>query len=439
MLRTSLLWVGLLSWVPVAGASGLAVERLDLGEGPGEQAYNLQELGDQRVFARSAADFKQARIYVQRRVDGQWRPGQPLHLGDSRRRDSDPHLSASGRVLTFISSQPGPDGREHADPDLYESRWQDGRWSPPQRLPEAWQSPAYELGPERYGDTVYLASSRPGGPGTLSVYRVQGDAAPQPLPAPVNDGGQNSDFTLSPDGRYALWWSDRAGAEGGGGDIYLAERLGEGYGPALRLPAPVNGPGFEFAPSISADGQWLYFASTRGDANGLSHVYRVSWPQVLEQMGPAATAHSQAALERAVSALWRAIGHAPGQASDIQTLQRLLHAEARVFGQSLKASSLQVWSASAGQFLVEMARPSEEGLHECEIDRQQRRFGGHAQVYSVVQSRSDPAQPVPAYTGVNSAQWQLGPQGWQLLSLHYALESPGLSLPPSSPGATCLG
>ncbi|MBV8036494.1 MAG: PD40 domain-containing protein [Pelomonas sp.] len=435
----SLLLAGLLNWALLAQAAGLAVERLDLGEGPGEQAYNLQEQGDLRVFARSAAHFKQARIYVQRRVDGQWQRVQALPFGDPRWRDSDPHLSADGRVLTFVSSRPAADGREHADLDLYESRWLDGHWGPPRRLPEAWQSPGHELGPERYGETVYLASSRPGGPGALSVYRVRdGDATPQPLPAPINDGGQNSDFTLSPDGRYALWWSDRAGAEGGGGDLYLAERLGEGYGPALRLPAPVNGPGFEFTPSVSADGRWLYFASTRGDAQGLSHVYRVSWPGLLEQLGPAATAHSQAALEQAVSALWRAIGHAPGQASDVQVLQRLLHAEARVFGQSLKASSLQVWSASAGQFLADLAQASGQGLYECEIERQQRRFGGHAQVYSVVQTRRDPAQPGPTYTGVNSMQWQLGPQGWQLLSLHYALEGPGLNLP-QPPTAACLG
>ncbi|MFT7776643.1 TolB family protein [Roseateles sp.] len=438
---TSLLMAGLLSCGPMAEAAGLAVERMDLGEAPGEQAYNLQELADLRVFALSAADFRQARIHVQRRVDGQWQPAQALPFSDPRWRDSDPHLSADvhGRVLTFVSNRPGPAGREHADPDLYESRWHDGRWSAPQRLPEAWQSPSYELGPERYGDTVYLASSRPGGPGAVSIYRVQGgDATPQPLPAPVNDGGQNSDFTLSPDGHYVLWWSDRAGAEGGEGDIYLAERVGESYGPALRLPAPVNGPGFEFTPSISADGRWLYFASTRGDAQGLSHVYRVSWPALLEQLGPAATTHSQTALDGAVSALWRAIGHAPGQASDVRTLTRLLHAEARVFGQSLQASSLQVRSASAGQFLADMAQASGQGLYECEIERRQKRFGGHAQVYSVVQTRRDPDQRAPAYTGVNSMQWQLGPHGWQLLSLHYALEGPGLRLPLPLESA-CLG
>ncbi|MFN3304558.1 MAG: hypothetical protein ACK44A_12645 [Roseateles sp.] len=435
-------WLGVfgLSWASVAAAAGLAVERMDLGAGPGEQVYNLQEQGDVRVFARSAAGFREARVFMQRHAGGVWQPPEPLPFTDARWRDSDPHLSADGRVLTFIASRPLPDGTVPAPPDLYESRWQDGRWSEPRRLPERWQSPAYELGPERHGDTVYFASGRAQGPGRLSVYRASApEAAPEPLPPPVNASPQNSDFTLTPDGRFALWWSDRAGPEGGGGDLYLAERLGEGFGPAIRLPAPVNGPGFEFTPSISADGRWLYFASTRDDARGLSQVYRVSWPALLAALGPAATAHSQAALDQAVSALWRAIGHAPGQASDVQTLQRLLHPEARIYGQALRGSSLQVRVSSAAQFLADMGQPSPRGLYECEVERELRRFGGHAQVYSVVQTRRDPTQAAPAYTGVNSMQWQLGPQGWQLLSLHYALEAPGLSLPPQEAPADCRG
>lgn len=428
------------AWACAASAAGLGVEWVDLGAGPGEQVYNLQEQGDLRVFARSAAGFQQARIFLQRRLGGAWQAAEPLPFSEARWRDSDPHLSADGRVLTFIASRPAPDGAVPAHPDLYESRWQDGRWSEPQRLPERWQSAAYELGPERYGDTLYFASARPGGPGRLSVYRVGApDAAPEPLPAPINDGAQNSDFTLTPDGRFALWWSDRGGADGGGGDLYLAERVGEGFGPPIRLPAPVNGPGFEFTPSVSADGRWLYFASTRDDAQGLAAVYRVSWPGLLAALGPAATAHSQAALDRAVSRLWQAIGHAPGQGSDVAALQQLLHPEGRVFGQRLKASSVQVGIWPVARFLADMAQPSPRGLHECEVERQQRRFGGHAQVYSVVQTRHDPAQAAPAYTGVNSMQWQLGPQGWQLLSLHYALEAPGLGLPVAEAPVACRG
>lgn len=430
--------LALAAWAGAGAAAGLSVERVDLGEAPGEQAYNLQEQRDMRVFARSVARFQQARLFLQRRVGGRWQAAEPLPFSDARWRDSDPHLSADGRVLSFIAHRPLPDGGMPARPDLFESRWADGQWAEPQRLPERWQSTAHELGPERYGDTLYFSSSRAGGAGRVAVYRADAaDAAPEPLPSPINDSAQNSDFTLSPDGRFALWWSDRGGAEAGGGDLYLAERLGPGFGPALRLPAPVNGPGFEFSPSVSADGRWLYFASTRGDAQGLSAVYRVSWPDLLDALGPAATAHSQAALDQAVSRLWQAIGHAPQQASDVAALQQLFHPQGHVFGQRLQASSLQVGAWPVARFLADLATPSPRGLYECEVDRQQRRFGGHAEVYSVVQTRHDPAHAAPAYTGVNSMHWQLGPQGWQLLSLHYALETPGLHLPAALASAAC--
>ena len=440
MRMTAFLWVASLGVCVAAAAAEPVPERMDLGEGPDQQAYNLQELGDVRVFARSAPRFERAQIFIQRRVAGQWQPAQAVPFSDPRWRDSDPHLSDKGRVLTFISDRPGPDGRARADLDLYESRWQDDHWSAPQRLPEAWQSRGEELGPERYGQTVYFAASRPGDPGQLALYRVDVvEGASHALPLPINDGAQNSDFTLSPDGRYALWWSDRAGPHGGGADLYVAERVGDNFGPALRLPPPINGPAQEFTPQISADGQWLYFASTRGDAQGLAHVYRVAWPQVLAQLGTAATSYSQTALDRAVSALWRAIGHSAGQTSDVGTLARLLHPQARVFGQRLRDSSLHVAAASQEQFLADLAKPGDQGLYECEVERQQRRFGGHADVYSVVQTRREPAAKEAAYTGVNSMQWQLGPQGWQLLALHYALETPGLRLAPPAGPASCLG
>lgn len=423
-----------------AQAGEPAPERVDLGEeAAGEQSYNLQEQGALRVFARSAAGFKRSHLYLQRRGDdGRWAAPEVLPFNDPRWRDSDPHLSADGRTLTFVSDRPQSGDAPLTQMDLYQSRRVDGRWTAPQRLSEAWQSPAYELGPERYGEQLFLASTRPGGPGKLSIYRAGAvDEPPQALPAPVNLGPHNSDFTLSPDGRYALWWSDRDGPSGGAGDIYLAERVGQGFGPALRLPAPINGPDFEFTPSVSADGQWLYFASTRGARGGLSSVYRVRWPELLQSLGAAAQSFSQAALDAEISALWRAIGHGPGQPSDLARLAVILHPQARVYGQRLRDSSLGLDSWGAADFLAMFAAPQPRGLFECEVERAQRRYGAHAQVYSVVQTRREPGQGPAAYTGVNSMQWQLGPQGWQLLALHYALEPPGQPLPADA--LPCLG
>ncbi|WP_431265890.1 TolB family protein [Roseateles chitinivorans] len=426
---------------PAVATAGLVVERVELsGADPQTQTYNLQETATLRVFARSAAGFKQSQIFWQRRdPSGAWRAPEPLPFSDPRWRDSDPHLSGDGKTLTFVSSRPGEEAAAREDDlDLFETRLLDldtGSWTPPRRLADALQSTQQELGPERYGQQLYFASTRIGGPGKLSIYRVDDgeNSPPRLLPPPINEGTANNDFTLSPDGRFAVWWSNRAGSEGGA-DLYLAERVGEQFGPALRLPAPINGAGFEFTPSIAVDGRWLLFASTRpvpGFAPGLSQVYRVSWPALLDALGPEAQAFSRSALEAQVTALWQSFSHAAGQPADAARLSALMHPQARVWGQQLDAqvSQLQVRSWSAEAFVAAVGKPTARALHECEIHRELRRYAGHAEVYSVVESRRDPAQAAPDYVGVNSTQWQLGPQGWQLLSLHYAIELPGAPLP----------
>jgi hypothetical protein len=443
-----LLLVAALNGLPIAAAaappavgSDLIVERVDLpGEDPQRQAYNLQEAASLRVFARSAAGFKQSQILWQRRdPNGGWRAAEPLPFSDPRWRDSDPHLSGDGKTLTFVSNRPDAESASARDDlDLFEAVLSDldtGQWTAPRRLPDALQSPGQELGPERYGKCLYFASTRVGGPGKLSVYRVDDDETlpPRLLPAPINEGSANSDFTLSPDGRFVVWWSNRTGSEGGA-DLYLAERVGEQFGLALRLPAPINGAGFEFTPSITADGRWLLFASTRpapGTAAGLSQVYRVSWPALLETLGTDAHAFSRAALEGQVAALWKSFDHAAGQPGDAARMNALMHPEARVWGQQLNAqlSEVQLRSWSAQAFVAAVGKPSPRALHECEIHREVRRYASQAEVFSVVESRRDPAQAAPDYVGVNSTQWQLGPQGWQMLSLHYAVELPGAPLP----------
>lgn len=418
----------------------LQPERLRLPGESGHQVYNYQEQGPWRVWARSEAGFKQSRIWLQRRdADGRWGEAAAWALSDARFRDSDPFLAADGRRLLFISDR-SAEGPPLKQLDLFESRWDGQTWTAPTRLPEALQSPAYELGPEQFGDRLWLASYRGG---ALAIHSSRAGEAPQALPAPVNeDGAQaaNSDPTLSPDGRYLLWWSARSG----NGDLYLAERLADGrYGPALRLPAPVNSEdGFEFTPWISADGQWLHYASTRasgeaGDAGekpGLAKLYRVRWPELLQVLGPAAQAASQAELDAAVSAFWRALSHGAHEAADTATLRRLLHPQALIWGSLQRDRSSALMRMTAEDFLAAMSKPDARPMRECELAREQRRYGAMAQVYSRV--RSDREAGSAPYTGVNSLQWHWGVQGWQLLSLHFALDLPGEKL---SAEGSCLG
>ncbi len=252
--------------------------------------YNLSETARLRVFARSDAGFARARIWMQRRVGDRWSAPEeaPLPAGAS---DSDPWLTPDGRWLYFASDRPAP-GRDPARRDL--DLWRvpidaDGVFGAPEPLVGAVNSPGMELGPEVHGGTLYFNSTRPSGPAPMALYAAPldpegGPAAPQALPSPFNDGVQQGDFTMTPDGRFALFWSQRAGSAAG--DVYAVRRDGEGWAAeAVRLPSPINSAGFDFTPAFSADGTLLRFASDRAPsglpetgpgAGGLADLYVVS-------------------------------------------------------------------------------------------------------------------------------------------------------------------
>ena len=90
---------------------------------------------------------------------------------------------------------------------------------------------------------------------------------PVHLPAPINTPGFEGGPSLSASGLELYFASDRPGALGGPGDqdIYVSRRssIGGSWGPPVRLPPPISSPFFDITPSISVDGLDLYFGSNR--------------------------------------------------------------------------------------------------------------------------------------------------------------------------------
>lgn len=297
------LTVALLSNLPLtAAADGTPVTGAALRLAPGtlstpRNEYNLSEAGTLRVFARSDANFANARIWLQRRTSDGWGVPEPAPL-PAGASDSDPWLTPDGRWLYFASDRTAP-GRDAKRRDL--DLWRlpidaQGVFGEPEHLGVAVNSPGMELGPELHAGVLYFNSTRPGGPAPLSIYGAALDAgglpgAPEPLPAPFNTGTQQGDFTLSPDGRFALFWSLREGSAAG--DVYAVRRIGDGWdSQAIRLPSPINSTGFDFTPAFSADGTLLRFASDRASSGlpetgpgGLSDLYVVPVEGVLDALG----------------------------------------------------------------------------------------------------------------------------------------------------------
>lgn len=228
--------------------------------------YNLGTDAGSRlmVFARSAANFKDSRIWFSQREGQGWSEPVEVPFSDPRYKDSDPWLTPDGGTLYFVSNRPVAGDAPNSSLDIWRVPIDAGRFGPPEHL-AAVASDGEELGPELHDGWLYFNSSRKGGPAKLSIYQARVDGGgfdtPVPMPAPFNDGDIQGDFTLSPDSRVAVFWSRRDGSDEL--DLFAACRRPTAWSRAVRLPAPINAAGMDFTPAFSADGSALYFASLR--------------------------------------------------------------------------------------------------------------------------------------------------------------------------------
>ncbi len=154
--------------------------------------------------------------------------------------------------------------------------------------------------------TLYFSSSREGGKGGPDIYRarfVDGHYTEAENVAEVNGPGYDSQPAIAPDQAFLVFASiGRSDAMADGGapyprsDLYVSFRGANGWTMPRNLGAPINTAASEGSPSISADGKWLFFSSDRsfvtipmrtrmtarefesnlhGLFNGWSNVYRV--------------------------------------------------------------------------------------------------------------------------------------------------------------------
>ncbi len=78
---------------------------------------------------------------------------------------------------------------------------------------------------------------------------------------------------ISASGKYLLFSSyDRPNGQGNS-DIYISRKVGEKWERANNVSDPINGPGWEGAPSLSADGRTLFFSSVRSGGMGQRDIW----------------------------------------------------------------------------------------------------------------------------------------------------------------------
>ncbi|MGD8276996.1 MAG: hypothetical protein PVH00_03170 [Gemmatimonadota bacterium] len=279
-------WAGALAIVGLGGASTgaravvvrqVTVERV--GEGVistgRNETFPVEDPMDGSLwFSVYDQSFDQQTIMRAARGDGTWVTPETAPFS-GRWGDRAPRFSPDGDRLYFTSNRPMR-GSAPGDMNVWMTERRRDGWSEPVPLPAPVNGEARDMHVAATASALYFASNRPGGAGLSDVYRVAGDpvgggSADRPA-GRVNDAHSQPDLWVSPDESWMILVVTDHPEGLGGDDLFVLRRTADGWSAPRHLAAPINTDEYEYGPSISADGEWLYFTSHRG---GSGDIYRV--------------------------------------------------------------------------------------------------------------------------------------------------------------------
>ncbi|MBU1049436.1 hypothetical protein KKG90_05350 [Candidatus Bipolaricaulota bacterium] len=166
-----------------------------------------------------------------------------------------PFLSADGSRMYFNSWRSSHE-------TIWYSELTEAGWGSPEQLPfettpprSHWGFSVTEAGTLYFGSDgeIYVADLSSG------VY-----TSPRPIGPPISTDGREEMPYVAKDGSYMLFASDGHPNSLGDYDLYLSIRQpNAAWGEPIHLPSPVNTTHRDMYPTMSPDGEYLFFLSNR--------------------------------------------------------------------------------------------------------------------------------------------------------------------------------
>ncbi|HAL83800.1 MAG TPA: hypothetical protein DCO83_17460 [Mucilaginibacter sp.] len=191
-------------------------------------------------------------------------PFKPVNIGPEINTPDDeynPVATADEKTLIFTR-------QINHNEDFYKSIKVDGKWQTATYLSDQINTPEYNEGSESIsqdGKVLFFSGcNRPDGLGRCDIYisLKKGDdwGKPFDLPPPINTPGWESQPSISADGRTLYFVSNRKGGYGGY-DIWKSTLTDKGWGEPENLGPNINTAFDEQSPFIHPDDSTLYFCS----------------------------------------------------------------------------------------------------------------------------------------------------------------------------------
>ncbi len=240
---------------------------------------NVAEVYVTRITSGKAA------LLVSRRIGEGWTALEPVSFA-SACDDAGAFVTADGAMLYFASKRPGvgetaPRGAYH----IWFVTRQGETWSEPAEVVLPLESVSGEASPSLTGDgALYYAADYTslGGEGVYCSRSADGVwQLPEYVGVFPHGGAVYVEPFISADGSFLLFYSagrsDNLAPASTLGDLYVSFRDADGaWTPPRNLGSPVNSAMEESSPSLSPDGRFLFFASNRAARNRMPDICWVS-------------------------------------------------------------------------------------------------------------------------------------------------------------------
>jgi len=212
----------------------------------------------------------------------------PVNVGPGINTEEDEYInavSADGATLYFTRREAthDPDGKEYIE-NFYYSLYQDGEWDTASLLgyPEGTENDAGALCISPDGNLmVFTSCFRKDGVGSCDLYyseKIGGIwSSARSLGVHINSDHWDAQPSISPDGNTIYFASNRKGGYGSS-DIWATRRTDAGgWSKPYNLGPVINTVEADMAPYIHYDGKTLYFSSKGHPGLGGADLFRSVW------------------------------------------------------------------------------------------------------------------------------------------------------------------
>jgi Tol biopolymer transport system component len=207
-------------------------------------------------------------IICVKRINGIWQSPEVASFS-GKYSDIEPCFSNDGKRLYFVSNRPLIENGEEKDFDIWFAEKSNDNWGIPQNLGEPVNTEANEFYPSFTNDgTIYFCAARKDSYGSEDLFYSEFKDGkyqdPKNLGDSINTTKDEFNAFVEPNGKFIMFTSTGWGKGFGGGDLWISFRKEDrSWATPINMGEKVNSPFFEYCPSLTPDGKYLFFTSNR--------------------------------------------------------------------------------------------------------------------------------------------------------------------------------